>query len=210
MADDIAALIDHLGLEKPDVVGYSLGGGVAFFTAVEAPGEGRQARHGLGQHSARRDPGRDAGPAGPGQRGGGGVHEGHADVRALPAASPRARRTSRGCSTRWANRWRRTSTSARSSAASQVPTLHRGRRCRHGAAEPLRRGVQAARRRPPRRRLDGRGPAQGRPRARDPARRSRTTTSPSRRCSPRSSSTSSTASRPGLDMRDLGSRDDTD
>jgi hypothetical protein len=29
MADDIAALIDHLGLEKPDVVGYSLGGGVA-------------------------------------------------------------------------------------------------------------------------------------------------------------------------------------
>ena len=29
MADDIAALIDHLGLDKPDVVGYSLGGGVA-------------------------------------------------------------------------------------------------------------------------------------------------------------------------------------
>src|SRR6202049_2535986 len=28
MADDIAALIDYLGLEKPDVVGYSLGGGV--------------------------------------------------------------------------------------------------------------------------------------------------------------------------------------
>src|SRR5438034_4932729 len=26
MADDIAALIDHLGLEKPDLVGYSLGG----------------------------------------------------------------------------------------------------------------------------------------------------------------------------------------
>jgi len=34
MADDIAALIDHLGLDKPDLVGYSLGGGVAFFTAV--------------------------------------------------------------------------------------------------------------------------------------------------------------------------------
>src|SRR4051812_14232028 len=30
MADDIAALIDQLGLDKPDVVGYSLGGGVAF------------------------------------------------------------------------------------------------------------------------------------------------------------------------------------
>src|ERR1041384_5166247 len=37
MADDIAALIDHLGLDQPDVVGYSLGGGVAFHTAVKYP-----------------------------------------------------------------------------------------------------------------------------------------------------------------------------
>jgi len=37
MADDIAALIDHLGLAKPDVVGYSLGGGVAFFIASKYP-----------------------------------------------------------------------------------------------------------------------------------------------------------------------------
>jgi pimeloyl-ACP methyl ester carboxylesterase len=37
MADDIAALIDHLRLDKPDVVGYSLGGGVALFTAVKYP-----------------------------------------------------------------------------------------------------------------------------------------------------------------------------
>ena len=37
MADDIAALIDHLGLDRPDVVGYSLGGGVAFFAAVKYP-----------------------------------------------------------------------------------------------------------------------------------------------------------------------------
>src|SRR5690349_5787311 len=37
MADDIAALIDELELDKPDVVGYSLGGGVAFFTAVKHP-----------------------------------------------------------------------------------------------------------------------------------------------------------------------------
>jgi pimeloyl-ACP methyl ester carboxylesterase len=37
MADDIAALIDHLRLDKPDLVGYSLGGGVAFFTAVKHP-----------------------------------------------------------------------------------------------------------------------------------------------------------------------------
>ena len=37
MADDIAALIGQLGLDKPDVVGYSLGGGVAFWTAVKYP-----------------------------------------------------------------------------------------------------------------------------------------------------------------------------
>jgi pimeloyl-ACP methyl ester carboxylesterase len=37
MADDIAALIDHIGLDKPDIIGYSLGGGVAFFTAVKYP-----------------------------------------------------------------------------------------------------------------------------------------------------------------------------
>src|SRR5712691_11438620 len=37
MADDISALIDHIGLDKPDLVGYSLGGGVAFFTAVNHP-----------------------------------------------------------------------------------------------------------------------------------------------------------------------------
>ena len=37
MADDIAALIDHLRLDRPDIVGYSLGGGVALFTAVKYP-----------------------------------------------------------------------------------------------------------------------------------------------------------------------------
>ena len=37
MADDIAALIDHLGLDKPDVVGYSLGGGVALQLAFRHP-----------------------------------------------------------------------------------------------------------------------------------------------------------------------------
>jgi pimeloyl-ACP methyl ester carboxylesterase len=37
MADDISELIDQLGLDRPDVVGYSLGGGVAFFTALKYP-----------------------------------------------------------------------------------------------------------------------------------------------------------------------------
>ena len=37
MADDVAALIRHLGLERPDVMGYSLGGGVALQTAIRHP-----------------------------------------------------------------------------------------------------------------------------------------------------------------------------
>src|SRR5438034_1414193 len=37
MAGDIAALIGHLGLDRPDVVGYSLGGGVALHTAAKYP-----------------------------------------------------------------------------------------------------------------------------------------------------------------------------
>jgi pimeloyl-ACP methyl ester carboxylesterase len=37
MAGDIAALIEHLGLDQPDVVGYSLGGGVALLTAIKYP-----------------------------------------------------------------------------------------------------------------------------------------------------------------------------
>jgi pimeloyl-ACP methyl ester carboxylesterase len=42
MADDIAALIDHLGLDKPDVVGYSLGSGVALQVAVRHPDKVRR------------------------------------------------------------------------------------------------------------------------------------------------------------------------
>ncbi|QLQ34962.1 alpha/beta fold hydrolase [Micromonospora robiginosa] len=37
MADDIAALIDHLGLDRPDLVGFSLGGGVAMHVAFRHP-----------------------------------------------------------------------------------------------------------------------------------------------------------------------------
>jgi pimeloyl-ACP methyl ester carboxylesterase len=53
MAGDIAALIGHLGLDQPDVVGYSLGGGVAFKTAVQYPDlVGRLV---MGSASIRRD-----------------------------------------------------------------------------------------------------------------------------------------------------------
>src|SRR5215469_6704153 len=37
MADDIATLIRHLGLEQADLFGYSLGGGVALQTAIRHP-----------------------------------------------------------------------------------------------------------------------------------------------------------------------------
>lgn len=38
MADDVAALIRYLSLERADVMGYSMGGGVALQTAVRHPG----------------------------------------------------------------------------------------------------------------------------------------------------------------------------
>jgi pimeloyl-ACP methyl ester carboxylesterase len=37
MADDIAALLRHLGIEKADVFGYSMGGGVALQVAIRHP-----------------------------------------------------------------------------------------------------------------------------------------------------------------------------
>jgi pimeloyl-ACP methyl ester carboxylesterase len=37
MADDVAALVAHLGLEKTDIMGYSLGGAVALQTAFRHP-----------------------------------------------------------------------------------------------------------------------------------------------------------------------------
>ncbi|CAA9459399.1 MAG: Hydrolase, alpha/beta fold family [uncultured Rubrobacteraceae bacterium] len=37
MADDVAALIGHLGLEQADVFGYSMGGDVAFQVAIRHP-----------------------------------------------------------------------------------------------------------------------------------------------------------------------------
>jgi pimeloyl-ACP methyl ester carboxylesterase len=53
MADDMAALLDHLGLNQPDIVGYSLGGGVAFWTASKYPDKVR--RHVMASAHIRRD-----------------------------------------------------------------------------------------------------------------------------------------------------------
>ena len=37
MADDVAALLGHLGIERADLFGYSMGGGVALQTAIRHP-----------------------------------------------------------------------------------------------------------------------------------------------------------------------------
>jgi pimeloyl-ACP methyl ester carboxylesterase len=42
MADDIAALLDHLGLEQADVMGYSLGGKVALRLGIQHPARVRR------------------------------------------------------------------------------------------------------------------------------------------------------------------------
>jgi pimeloyl-ACP methyl ester carboxylesterase len=42
MADDVAALIRHLGHEQADVMGFSLGGGVALRTAIQHPSSVRK------------------------------------------------------------------------------------------------------------------------------------------------------------------------
>ena len=42
MADDIAALMDHLGLAQADFLGYSLGGGIALRLAIQHPERARK------------------------------------------------------------------------------------------------------------------------------------------------------------------------
>jgi pimeloyl-ACP methyl ester carboxylesterase len=42
LADDIAALLDHLGLAQADLLGYSLGAGVALQVAIRHPGRVRR------------------------------------------------------------------------------------------------------------------------------------------------------------------------
>jgi len=85
MAGDIATLIGHLGLEKPDIMGYSLGGGVSFFTAARHPELVR--RHVMVSANIRRSAiypemlaqQEQVGPEAAE------FHEGHADVPAVPA-----------------------------------------------------------------------------------------------------------------------------
>ena len=44
LASDVLGLLDHLGLDRVDVFGNSVGGAVALYLAIKAPGAGAQAR----------------------------------------------------------------------------------------------------------------------------------------------------------------------
>ena len=169
MADDIAALIDHLGLDKPDVVGYSLGGGVAFQVAIKYPEKvGRlvsasanirrdaiypEMLQQQGQVSAAAAEFMKDTP----------MYELYQRVAPRPEDFPQLLDKIGEAMAKDFDFSRGGSRPAGADARGR-------RRCRHGAAEPLRRGLQAPRRWPARRRLDGRGPAQGWSRTGDPAR----------------------------------------
>ena len=194
MGDDIAALIEHLGLDKPDLVGYSLGGGVAFQTAVNHPELVRKlviVSANVKRSAIYPDMLAQQGQV---ERRGGGQPEGHADVRVVHAARAAARGlpAAAGQDGRVDGPGLRLQ---RRGPRAPGPDDVRGRRRRHVPAQPRGRGVRAARRRPARRRLDGRGPAEGRPRARDPARRPALQHPRPRRCSRRRCSRSSTPRR---------------
>ena len=118
MGDDIAALIEHLGLEHVDLVGYSLGGGVAFQTAVHHPELVRKlviVSANVKRSAIYADMLDQQGQ----------VNAAAADnLKDTPmyectCAWRRGRRTSHGCSTRSAPRWPRTSTSATRCAGSR-------------------------------------------------------------------------------------------
>jgi pimeloyl-ACP methyl ester carboxylesterase len=118
MADDIAALIDHLGLDRPDLVGYSLGGWVALHTAAKYPA--KVARLVAASANTRPD------AIYPEMR----VQQGQVNAAAAEfltdtpmyqlyqRVAPRPR-TSVGCWTRLARRWPRISTSTRRSEGSR-------------------------------------------------------------------------------------------
>ena len=170
MADDIAGLIDHLGIGPVDVVGYSLGGGVALQTAFKYPDKVR--RLVAGSANIRRDA---IYPE---------MLEQQLQVGAAAAefmketpmyqlyqqVAPRPEDFGRLLDKMGAAMARDFDLSEQVRAL-RVPTLIL---CADADMAPPSHYVEvfsAARRRPARRRVGGRGPARRRPRAGDPARR---------------------------------------
>ena len=118
MAGDVAALAAHLGLDRPDVVGYSLGGGVALQTAIRYPAAVR--RLVAVSANVRRAAIHPEMLAQQGQMGAAAaeflkdtpMYELYQRVAPHPEDFP-------GFWTRWARRWPRTSTSPRRSVTSR-------------------------------------------------------------------------------------------
>ena len=167
MADDIAALIRHLGLDKPDLVGYSLGGGVALMTAIKYPElVGKVVVASAHIRYDALDPAMYAqqeqvGAAAADALKGTPMYDGYVAVAPRPEDFPRLLDK---ISTSMKKPFDFTEEVRASGAHAD---RRRGRR--HGAAQPLRRVLQAAGRRPAGRWLDGGGEAEGRPRPRDSA-----------------------------------------
>ena len=166
MGDDIAALITHLGLDRPDVMGYSLGGGVAFQTAIRHPelvgrlimvstNLRRSAIYAdmLGQQGQLNAAAAEFMKDTP-------MYQGYVRVAPRPEDFPRL------LDKMGASMAQDFDYSARVRGP-HGPDALRQRRRGHVPAEPRGRGVRAARRRPARWWLDGRGPARRRTRARD-------------------------------------------
>src|SRR6202171_5209099 len=168
MAGDIAALIDHLALAKPDVVGYSLGGGVALQTAAQYPAKVRrlvavsanirpdaiypEMRAQQGQVNAAAVEFMKDTP----------MYQLYQRVAPHPEDFPRLLNKMGDAMSKDFD-----FTEGVRGLQGAHPQLRRGGG--RGAAEPLRRSVQTAWWRPQGRRLDGRRAAAGRPRARHPA-----------------------------------------
>ncbi len=141
MADDVAALIEHLGLDRPAVVGFSLGGGVALQVAVRHPelvGRLVACSAAIRTDAVYAEMRAQQGQVERGRRA---VHEGHPDVRAVPAggAAPGGLRAAAGQDRRGDGRPVRLHRGRARPAGADAGD---GRRRRHGPAEPLRRGVR--------------------------------------------------------------------
>ena len=169
MADDIAALIDHLGLDRPDVVGYSLGGGVALQTAVRYPD--KVGRLVAASANIRRDAIYPEMLAQQGQVNAAAaefmkdtpMYELYQRVAPRPEDFPRLL-------DKIGESMAKDFDFTEEVRGLQVPTLIVAADADMAPPSHYVEVFSPARRRPARRRLDGRGPAEGRARARDPAR----------------------------------------
>ena len=167
MGADMAAIVKELGYGTVDVLGYSIGAGVAFQLALQHPEAVRRvvlvsaafAQTATIPRCCR---------AGAGRRGDGGDDEGHADVQVVCRGRAAVRRIFRSCSTRMGAFMRTPYDWAEDVKKLDDAGDARLRRQRHVPPGAHRRVLSASRRRPAGRRLAARDHVEEPPR--DPAR----------------------------------------